>query len=63
MPVVPAQADEVAAEHRPNAKVSPVIWVWICGLRGENKHDVHKIREGGGECLSAHSLQVIGLLS
>lgn len=28
MSVVPAPADEVTAEHRPNTKVSAIVWVW-----------------------------------
>lgn len=26
--MVPAPADEVTAEHRPNTKVSAIVWVW-----------------------------------
>lgn len=30
--VVSAQADEVAAEHRSNTKVSLLSWIWVCTL-------------------------------
>lgn len=48
MSVVPAQADEVAAEHCSNTKVSLAILVY--SQLWENKLEVHKFREG--ECFS-----------
>lgn len=42
--VVPAQADEVAAEHCSNTKVS--LAILVCSQLWENKLEVHKFRRG-----------------